>query len=59
MAQYVEPLVGGAIGSASNMTHSKQQMVLLDQAKTVVESALQLVFATKEGGGNPKVGTKI
>ena len=54
MVLYFEPLVGGAIGAASNMVHSKQQMVLLDQTKTVAECALQLVYATKEGGGNPK-----
>jgi hypothetical protein len=55
MVLYFEPLVAGAIGAASNMVHSKQQMVLLDQTKTVAECALQLVYATKEGGGNPKV----
>lgn len=55
VSNYIEPLVNGSIGAASNMTHSKQQMVLLDQTKSVVESVLQLVFATKEGGGNPKV----
>lgn len=54
MVLYFEPLVAGAIGAASNMVHSKQQMVLLDQTKTVAECALQLVYATKEGGGNPK-----
>lgn len=51
---YCEPLVTGAIGAASNMVHSKQQMVLLDQTKTVVECALQLLYVTKECGGNPK-----
>jgi hypothetical protein len=55
MVLYFEPLVAGAIGAASNMVHSKQQMVLLDQTKTVAECALQLVYASKEGGGNPKV----
>ncbi|PNF41180.1 Talin-1 [Cryptotermes secundus] len=54
MVLYFEPLVAGAVGAASNMVHSKQQMVLLDQTKTVAECALQLVYATKEGGGNPK-----
>ncbi|KAG7189022.1 hypothetical protein KM043_008615 [Ampulex compressa] len=53
-ALYCEPLVSGAIGAASNMVHSKQQMVLLDQTKTVAESALQLVYVAKESGGNPK-----
>ncbi|KAJ4445576.1 hypothetical protein ANN_12257 [Periplaneta americana] len=54
MVLYFEPLVAGAIGAASNMVHSKQQMELLDQTKTVTECALQLVVATKEGGGNRK-----
>ncbi|XP_050591616.1 talin-1 isoform X3 [Bombus affinis] len=54
IALYCEPLVSGAIGAASNMVHSKQQIVLLDQTKTVTESALQLVCVTKESGGNPK-----
>ncbi|XP_024872022.1 talin-1 isoform X2 [Temnothorax curvispinosus] len=54
IALYSEPLVSGAIGAASNMVHSKQQMILLDQTKTVAESALQLIYVTKESGGNPK-----
>ncbi|KAK9301347.1 hypothetical protein QLX08_006276 [Tetragonisca angustula] len=57
IALYCEPLVSGAIGAASNMVHSKQQIVLLDQTKTVTESALQLVCVTKESGGNPKAVT--
>lgn len=54
IASSCEPLVSGAIGAASNMVHSKQQAVLLDQTKTVAESALQLVYVTKEAGGNPE-----
>ncbi|XP_012276723.1 talin-1 isoform X2 [Orussus abietinus] len=54
VAQYCAPLVSGAVGAASNMVHSKQQMILLDQTKTVAESALQLVYVTKESAGNPK-----
>ncbi|XP_035720068.1 talin-1-like isoform X2 [Vespa mandarinia] len=53
VALYCEPLVSCAVGAASNMVHSKQQMVLLDQTKTVAESALQLIYVTKESGGNP------
>lgn len=56
---YCEPLVSGSIGAASNMVHSKQQMILLDQTKTVVECASQLLYVTKECGGNPKVDTLI
>lgn len=55
MITYFEPLIVGAIGSASNMQNHKQQMSLLDQTKTITESALQMVYAAKEGGGNPKV----
>ncbi|XP_060536716.1 talin-1 isoform X2 [Cylas formicarius] len=54
MVQYFEPLVQGAIGAASNMTNSKQQEQLLNQAKSVTESALQFIYATKDCGGNPK-----
>ncbi|KAJ8983101.1 hypothetical protein NQ317_001844 [Molorchus minor] len=54
MVQFFEPLVQSTIGAASNMTNSKQQEQLLDQAKSVTESALQFVYATKDCGGNPK-----
>ncbi|XP_076033858.1 talin_middle and talin-RS domain-containing protein rhea isoform X2 [Oratosquilla oratoria] len=54
MCSYFDPLVNSAIGSASNMRNSKQQMCLLDQTKTVAECALQLIYAAKEVGGNPK-----
>jgi len=30
-------------------------MTVLDQSKTLAESALQMLYAAKEGGGNPKV----
>ncbi|XP_057321307.1 talin-2 isoform X3 [Microplitis mediator] len=52
IASCCEPLVAGAIGAASNMVNSKQQTVLLDQTKTVTETALQLVCVAKETGGN-------
>jgi talin len=51
---YCEALVYSGIGSASYMMQSKQQMMLLDQTKTVAESILQLMIVTKESGGNPK-----
>nr|CAH7755545.1 unnamed protein product [Callosobruchus chinensis] len=54
LVQYFEPLVESTIGAASNMTNSKQQEQILDQVKSVAESALQLVYATKDCGGNPK-----
>lgn len=51
----MEPLVSSIIAVASNMAHSKQQMVLLNQAKSVTEAVLQFVHTTKECRGNPKV----
>ncbi|XP_071545978.1 talin-2 isoform X1 [Panulirus ornatus] len=54
MSSYFDPMVTASICSASNMLNSKQQMCLLDQTKTVAECALQLVYASKEAGGNPK-----
>ena len=57
MGCYFEPLADGAVGTASRILNSKQQMNVLDLCKTVSESALQLMFAAKEGGGNPKVRT--
>ncbi|KAG7259774.1 hypothetical protein CRUP_001165, partial [Coryphaenoides rupestris] len=32
-------------------------MTILDQTKTLAESTLQMLYAAKEGGGNPKVTT--
>ncbi|KAL3286614.1 hypothetical protein HHI36_001113 [Cryptolaemus montrouzieri] len=54
MVQYFEPLVQGTIGAASNLNNSKQQEQLLDQVKSVTESSLQLIYSTKDCGGNPK-----
>jgi talin len=47
--------VVAATGSASYLLNSKQQMMMLDQSKTVTECAIQLVLVAKEAGGNPKV----
>ncbi|KAH9509677.1 Talin-2, partial [Bulinus truncatus] len=54
VSSYFEPLTRSAIGSASKTVNSKQQMNILDLTKTVSESALQFMYACKEGGGNPK-----
>lgn len=56
MIQYFESLVQNTVGAASNVKNSKQQEQLLDQAKSVTESALQLIFSANDCGGNPKVG---
>lgn len=54
IALYCESLVNNGIGSASHMVQSKQQIIVLEQTKTVVECILQLLYVTKESGGNPK-----
>ncbi|XP_006816672.2 talin-like, partial [Saccoglossus kowalevskii] len=54
MANYFIPLASGAIGAASKTVNSQRQAALLELPKTVAESALQLMYAAKEGGGNPK-----
>lgn len=46
------------MGMASKILDHQQQMNLLDQTKTLAESALQMLYAAKEGGGNPKVHLK-
>lgn len=55
MASYFEPLVMAAIGTVSKILSSQQQMAVLDQTKTLTESALQMLYTAKEAGGNPKV----
>lgn len=55
MASYFEPLVMAAIGTVSKILSSQQQMAVLDQTKTLAESALQMLYTAKEAGGNPKV----
>uniref|UniRef100_A0A8C6JQT0 Uncharacterized protein n=1 Tax=Melopsittacus undulatus TaxID=13146 RepID=A0A8C6JQT0_MELUD len=55
LASYFEPLVLAAVGMASKTLDHQQQMTLLDQSKTLAESALQMLYAAKEGGGNPKL----
>ena len=55
MASYFEPLIMAAIGTASKIVSSQQQMAVLDQTKTLTESALQMLYTAKEAGGNPKV----
>ncbi|MGH0179282.1 UNVERIFIED_CONTAM: hypothetical protein FKN15_001239 [Acipenser sinensis] len=54
MASYFEPLIMASIGTASKILDSQQQMNLLDQTKTLAESALQMLYTAKEAGGNPK-----
>uniref|UniRef100_A0A8C7V3J1 Talin 2a n=1 Tax=Oncorhynchus mykiss TaxID=8022 RepID=A0A8C7V3J1_ONCMY len=48
------PLIRASVGVASKLQDHQQQMTFLDQTKTLAESALQMIYAAKEGGGNPK-----
>ncbi|XP_055913869.1 talin-2 [Eupeodes corollae] len=54
ISRYVVPMVNGAIGACTHIVHSSQQMRLINQTKSVVESATQLVTAAKESAGNPR-----
>uniref|UniRef100_A0AAR2J5P5 I/LWEQ domain-containing protein n=1 Tax=Pygocentrus nattereri TaxID=42514 RepID=A0AAR2J5P5_PYGNA len=54
LASYFEPLIVAAVGLASKHMDHQQQMNILDQTKTLAESSLQMLYAAKEGGGNPK-----
>lgn len=54
LLSYFEPMVSNAVGTASNMGSSKQQVLILDQTKAVAECAQQLLYAAKESGGNPR-----
>nr|XP_023649582.1 talin-1-like [Paramormyrops kingsleyae] len=54
MVSYFEALVMSSVGMASKILNSQQQMNVLDQTKTLTESALQMLYTAKEAGGNPK-----
>ncbi|XP_068429849.1 talin-1 isoform X2 [Clinocottus analis] len=54
MASYFEPLIMAAIGTASKIVSSQQQMAVLDQTKTLTESAQEMLDNAKAAGGNPK-----
>uniref|UniRef100_A0A3Q3BI58 Talin 2a n=1 Tax=Kryptolebias marmoratus TaxID=37003 RepID=A0A3Q3BI58_KRYMA len=54
LAGYFEPLIKASVGVASKLKDHQQQMTFLDQTKTLAESTLQMLYAAKEGGGNPK-----
>uniref|UniRef100_A0A672N1K6 Talin-2 n=1 Tax=Sinocyclocheilus grahami TaxID=75366 RepID=A0A672N1K6_SINGR len=54
LVSYFTPLISASMGMASKILDHQQQMNLLDQTKTLTESTLQMLYAAKEGGGNPK-----
>jgi talin len=54
-SQYFEPLVVNVIGCAAKTPFNNQlQTAYLEQTKTVLESTLQFMIASKESAGNPK-----
>lgn len=55
LANLFPALASAAVGTASKTRSSQLQTTYVQETKTVVESALQLVYASKEAGGNPKV----
>ena len=57
LANLFPSLASAAVGTASKTRSSQLQTTYVQETKTVVESALQLVYASKEAGGNPKVCT--
>uniref|UniRef100_A0A8C7UW25 Talin 2a n=1 Tax=Oncorhynchus mykiss TaxID=8022 RepID=A0A8C7UW25_ONCMY len=54
-SRFLFPLIRASVGVASKLQDHQQQMTFLDQTKTLAESALQMIYAAKEGGGNPKL----
>lgn len=54
IARYIQPLTQSAIGAGSHIIHSNKQILLIDQTRSVVESARELVELAKEAGGNPR-----
>lgn len=54
ISRYAVPLTNGSIGACSHLIHSSQQITLLDQTKSVIEAASELVETAKEAGGNPR-----
>ncbi|XP_055385289.1 talin-2 isoform X2 [Condylostylus longicornis] len=54
ISRYVVPMTNGAIGACTHIVHTNQQITLINQTKSVVESAIELVQSAKESAGNPK-----
>lgn len=54
ISRYIVPLTSGAIGASSHVIHSSKQLVIIDQTKSVVESARELVNVAKKAGGDPR-----
>ncbi|OQR67172.1 talin-2-like [Tropilaelaps mercedesae] len=54
LVSYFDSLIQNTLEAAGRIISNKQQMHLLDLAKTVCEAAVQFLYTAKEGGGNPK-----
>lgn len=54
ISRYILPLTQNAIGASSHIVHSSKQIEFIDQTRSVVESARELVEVAKEAGGNPR-----
>lgn len=54
ISRYIQPLTYSAIGACSHIIHSNKQTLLIDQTRSVVEIARELVEVAKEAGGNPR-----
>lgn len=54
VTRHAMPLTNGAIGACSHLIHSSQQITLLDQTKSVIESTQELIQTAKDAGGNPR-----
>lgn len=54
ISRYIVPMVNGAVGACTHIVHTNQQMSLINQTKSVVESAVTLVQAAKDSAGNPR-----
>lgn len=54
LVSVVDSLVGNVIGASSNIVDTNEQVRLLDNMKTILESAVPFICAAKESGGNPK-----
>lgn len=52
--RYAVPLTAGTIGASSHVIHSNQQMELIDQGKSVIESATNLIHSAKKCAGITK-----
>ncbi len=54
MVSYFTPLVSASMGIASKILDHQQQMNLLDQTKTLAESALQMLYCCQRRWWKPK-----